>query len=193
MGYEDWDEAYQGGSVLPWELGRPRRQLVEAVKSGWVKPGKALDICCGLGTNTIYLAENRFMVKGIDISDTAIESARRKAGKAGVEVDFQVGNAVRLPYQSEEFDFVFDMGCFHHILPRDRNAYLKGVRRVLKQGGKYLVTCFSRRNGPAWNHFTEEELSDIMTPYFVIERMKHFGSIEGDEVLRYFYSVFMRK
>jgi ubiquinone/menaquinone biosynthesis C-methylase UbiE len=193
MGYEDWDEAYRSEAQLPWELGEPRKQLIGAVEGGWVRRGKALDICCGLGTNTVYLAKKGFQVKGIDISQTAVEGAKEKAGKAGVNIDFRVGSAVRLPYPANEFVFVFDMGCFHHILPRDRDAYLEGVRRVLKRGGKYLGICFSRRNGPAWNHFTEEELKRIFSPYFGIEKIEHFSNVEGDGVRRYFYSIFMKK
>jgi len=59
--------------------------------------------------------------------------------------------------------------------------------------GKALDICFSRRNGPTWNHFTEEELKSIFSPYFGIEKIEHFSNVEGDGVRRYFYSIFMKK
>lgn len=194
MGYEEWDEAYAHPlTELPWELGRPRPQLVKLVESGKVKPGKALDICCGVGTNTVYLASKGFEVSGIDISRRAIAIAKKKAELAGVKIRFRVGNSVRLPYDDEEFDFVFDMGCFHHIHPEDRRSYIAGVHGVLKEGGKYNMTCFSWRNGPAWNHFAEEQLREIFSPFFNILEVEHFSSVEGDGVTRYFYSVLMEK
>jgi hypothetical protein len=57
--YESWEEIYKkhAPESLPWELGEPRPVLVELIQSRKVMPeGKALNLCCGLGTNTIYLA-----------------------------------------------------------------------------------------------------------------------------------------
>ncbi len=194
MSYEEWDEAYTHPlRALPWELGKPRPQLVELVESGRIRPGKTLDICCGAGTNTIYLASTGFTMSGIDISPRAIAIAKEKAKSAGVKIHFRVGDSVRLPYRDVEFDFVFDMGCFHHIHPEDRASYIGGVRRVLKEGGKYFMICFSSRNGPAWNHFTEEQLREIFSPFFEILKLEHFPSVEGDGIMRFFYLVLMEK
>lgn len=54
------------------------------------------------------------------------------------------------------------------------------------------MICFSRRNGAAWNHFTREQIVNYFRRYFEIEEIKHFASIEGDDVMRHFYSSFMR-
>ena len=52
-------EIYRKYSVKSWgwELGKPRPILVEFVEKGLIKKGKTLDLCCGAGTNTIYLAK----------------------------------------------------------------------------------------------------------------------------------------
>jgi len=76
---------------LPWELGKPRRVLVELVDSGRVEPSKALDLCCGAGTNPVYLAKKGFNVTALDISDKAVEYAKEKAHKAEVDINFLVG------------------------------------------------------------------------------------------------------
>jgi len=57
--YRDWDRIYREYplSQLGWELGKPRKVLVDLVEAGTVKPGRVLDICCGAGTNTVYLAQ----------------------------------------------------------------------------------------------------------------------------------------
>jgi ubiquinone/menaquinone biosynthesis C-methylase UbiE len=156
FGYEEWDEIYRKYplDVLPWELGKPRKVLVDLVEKGKLKPGKVLDVCCGAGTNGVYLAEKGFDVVGIDISSKAVEYARKKAEQARVKAKFMVQNFLELPFKDGEFDFVFDMGCFHHVKIKDRTPFIKGVHRVLKKHGAYLLVCFSYRNGPAWNHFT---------------------------------------
>src|SRR3989304_4117596 len=110
----EWDQIYRKYPLeeMGWELGKPRPILREYIERGLIKKGKALDICCGAGTNTVYLAEKGFGVIGIDISPTAIEYARKKAEKAKVKIDFSVEDFTKLPFADEEFDFVFDMGCF---------------------------------------------------------------------------------
>jgi ubiquinone/menaquinone biosynthesis C-methylase UbiE len=193
--YDEWDKIYRKYPLesLGWELGKPRPILVEFVEKGLVKKGKALDICCGAGTNTVYLAQKGFEVTGIDISSKAIEYAKKKAQQASVKIDFKVQNFLELPFKDEEFDFVFDMGCFHHVEVEDRTKFIKGVHRILKNGGSYLLTCFSYKNGPAWNHFTRKQIIDLFSDYFEIDEIRHISSIEGDGYRRYFYTVLMRK
>ena len=178
---------------LGWELGKPRPILREYVEKGLLKKGKALDICCGAGTNMVYLAEKGFDVMGIDISPTAIGYAEKKAAHANVHVSLKVQGFLELPFEDEEFDFVFDMGCFHHVKPEDRATFIKGVHRVLKKRGNYMLTCFSYKNGPAWNHFTRQQLIDLFSGLFEMEEFRHYPSIEGDGSTRYFYTVVMKK
>ena len=193
--YEEWDRVYRRYPIeaLPWELGRPRKVLVELVEKGLIKKGKALDICCEAGTNAIYLAKKGFQVTGMDISPKAIEIAKEKARKANAKTQFRVQNFLNLPFKDEEFDFVFDMGCFHHVKVKDRGTFINGVHRVLKKGGSYFMVCFSERNGSAWNHFTKEQIIQLFSNYFKIKNIEHVASVEGDGYTRYFYSVLMEK
>lgn len=190
-----WDRIYHRHrpEKLPWELCKPRRVLVEFVDSRRVASGKALDLCCGAGTNPIYMAKKGFNVAALDVSDKAVEYAKGQAFKAKVKINFFVADFLRLPFKNEEFDFAFDFGCFHHVEAMNRTSFIEGVHRVLKPKGMYLLVCFSYRNGHAWNHFTEEQILDLFGSYFCIEWIKHVSSLEGDNVTRYFYEVLMEK
>lgn len=141
--YDEWDQIYRKYTLesLVWELGKPRKILVNLVEKGLVKEGKALDICCGAGTNAVYLAQKGFEVTGIDISSKAIEYAKQKAEQANVKIRLMVQNFLKLSFNDEEFDFVFDMGCFHHVEVEDRNTFIKEVYRVLKK--KVALICLS--------------------------------------------------
>lgn len=193
--YDEWDQIYRKYTLesLVWELGKPRKILVNLVEKGLVKEGKALDICCGAGTNAVYLAQKGFEVTGIDISSKAIEYAKQKAEQANVKIRLMVQNFLKLSFNDEEFDFVFDMGCFHHVEVEDRNTFIKEVYRVLKKSGTYLLVCFSYRNGPAWNHFTKEQIVQLYSNYFKIKKNKHIASREADDFVRYFYAVLMER
>jgi ubiquinone/menaquinone biosynthesis C-methylase UbiE len=156
-------------------------------------PCKVLDLCCGAGTNPVYLAKRGFDIIALDISDKAVSYAKEKAVKEKVNINFLVGDNLKLPFRSEEFDFAFDFGCFHHVEPNDRTTFIAGVQRVLKAKSTYFMVCFSYKNGPAWNHFRKEQIFELFTDYFDIEWINHVSSIEGDNVKRYFYEVLMER
>lgn len=194
--YRDWDRVYREYPLetLPWELGKPRETLVALVKKGQIKPGKALDICCGAGTNTVYLAQQGFEVAAVEISKRALEYAKKKMNEAKIDIRFVLGSFVTLPFKDEEFDFVLDMGCFHHVEIKDRDKFIEGICRVLRRNkGQYLLICFSDKNGPAWNHFAREQIIGYFSPHFKVLSLEHFGSIEADGDIRFFYSALMRK
>ena len=190
-----WDEIYhrKNHKALPWELGKPRDGLVNIVEKMIITPSRALDLCCGLGTNPIYLAKQGFEVTALDISDKAVEIAKKKSIKEGVEIFFLVSDFLHLPLLRENFNFIFDFGCFHHIKPQNRTNFIQQIYRVLKSNGVFFLTCFSDKNGSAWNHFSRNQLIDIFGKFFKIKRIRHFSSIEGDNVNRFFYEVLMIK
>ena len=193
--YKRWDLIYKKYPLneLGWELGRPRDILVEYMNKEMIRPGKALDICCGAGTNTIYLAQKGFEVNGIDISKTALKIAKEKAQKQNVNVSFSIQSFVNLAFKDELFDFIFDMGCFHHVVPKDRETFIKGTYRTLKNNGTLMLTAFSQKNGSAWNHFTKTQLTELFSDHFSITNIRHLSSIEGDGYTRHFYTLLMKK
>jgi len=192
--YRDWDLVYRDhpDEVLPWELGKPRKTLVDLIESGRVQLGAALDVCCGLGTNPAYMAQKGFEVAAIDISKHALKLATLKARNARVHIHFALSSFVNLPFRDSAFDFVFDMGCFHHVEVEDREEFIHGIYRTLKPNAHYQLTCFSDRNGSAWNHFTKEQLVHYFTEKFKIISLDHYGSVEGDGYTRFFYTTLMQ-
>ena len=190
-----WDGIYHRYPIrsLPWELGKPREVLVDLVESGGVEPCEAMDLCCGAGTNPAYLAEKGFNVTALDISDGAVELAIEKAGQPRVDIDFLIGDFVSLPFKETMFGFLFNFGCFHHVEPEYRGAFIEGVHRVLDSGGTYLMVCFSDMDGSAENNFSSERLTELFGDRFEIGWMNHVSSVEADRATRYFYEVLMKK
>ena len=194
--YSEWEKYYQEYPLdeLGWELGKPRPILVEYLQKGLLpNGGKALDLCCGAGTNTIYLTQSGYDVTGIDISATAIKIAHKKAQQAKVSINFLNESFIDLPFAEGEFGFVYDMGCFHHVEVAERSKFIAGVHRVMREGGIYMLTCFSYRNGPGWNHFTRQQIVDLFGGLFDLGEFRHYPSLEGDGVTRFFYTVLMKK
>lgn len=193
--YSGWDSIYRQvpTNELGWELGEPRPILVEYLTKGLIPQGFALDLCSGLATNTICLAQSGFATIGMDISKTALKTANNRTQKAGMTVGLLNGSFVDLPFVGGVFGFVFDMGCFHHVSVEDRSRFIAGVYRVLKDGGIYMLTCFSYRNGVGWNHFTKKHILNLFQGYFKFKKIKRYASLEGDGVTRFFYTALMIK
>ena len=84
---ESFRERYRSGDT-PWDIGQPDFNLVEVVTKHPIPSCKALDIGCGTGDNSIWLAQNGFQVIGTDTSNIALEKAKEKASKANVQCDF---------------------------------------------------------------------------------------------------------
>jgi ubiquinone/menaquinone biosynthesis C-methylase UbiE len=102
--------------------------------------GRLLELGCGAGNMTIWLAERGYEAYGVDISPAAIEWAREKALEGEQAVNFSVTDVLDLAaYPDGFFDFVFDGHCLHCIIGKDRERLLATVRRVLKPRGYFLV------------------------------------------------------
>lgn len=192
-----WEGVYRETPLqeLPWEEGQPSAELVELIESGIVEKGAALDICCGSGNNAIYLAKQGFSCHGIDISPTAISYARKKANGEGVSCQLISGNAAQLSYADNSFTLVFDRGCFHSMSPQERQAYIRGVHRVLRPGGKYQLLCFSSRSHRDYQppySFSPRDIKHYFSALFYIRHIKEFS--HQAEGARYcFLSVLMEK
>ena len=96
---------------IPWNIETPPDVLVDLVESGKVKPCKAIDLGCGTGNYSIYLASVGFDVTGIDNSPTAIKIAQENAKKKGIKCNFLVANVLgNLNEVNCKFEFAFDWG-----------------------------------------------------------------------------------
>lgn len=100
-----------------------------------------LDVCCGLGGPSRYLAQKYgCRVTGIDLTESRVEGAKRLTAMVGLDdnVTFQTGNALDLPFGDRTFDVVISQEAFCHIPDKDR--LVAQCARVLKPGGRLAFT-----------------------------------------------------
>lgn len=139
---EIFENLYRENRTL-WSIMEPPKELVELVESQTVVPGTALDIGCGEGYSSIYLAKQGFEVTGIDFSETAISRAKKNAERAGAKCRFIKSDAIGLNGLDSQFDFIFEWGLLHCIMPPERQRYLFGVKKSLRPNSAYLSASFS--------------------------------------------------
>ncbi|MEU6914709.1 class I SAM-dependent methyltransferase [Streptomyces olindensis] len=146
-----WDAFYADRSrPVPFFVAKPDENLVRLVERGPAGGRRALDLGCGAGRNALYLAARGFEVDAVDLSSTAVDWARDRAGQTGVKgVRFQCGDAFALAGTelTGPYDLVYDSGCFHHLPPHRRVGYLALLERLLAPGGLFALTCFAAGAG----------------------------------------------
>jgi len=103
---------------------------------------KVLEIGCGLGTDGAQFAKAGADYTGVDLTDAAIELARKRFELCGLKGRFQVADAENLEFPDESFEVVYSHGVLHHT--PDINAAVREIHRVLKPGGRAIVMLYHR-------------------------------------------------
>ena len=107
-----------------------------------INDGKFIDLGTGPATQAIWLVKRGFKVIGSDISGAAINRARKNYANEE-NVNFIADDILNSKFNDNEFDYIFDRGCFHVLSPADRQKYIRKIKRILKHNGILFLKCFS--------------------------------------------------
>jgi trans-aconitate methyltransferase len=155
-GGADWDDIYIGDGTDTEPFAR--ELLMDA---GELPPGKALDLGCGAGGNTIGLAHRGWITTGLDSSAKAINSARITAAHAGVTATFLVTDITTWT-PDDEYDLVVSLFA---LPPRGhaRNAVLLRAQQALAPGGMLIVGEWERMDNRPEPYVGAEELTAALS------------------------------
>ena len=148
----DFAEMYAEG-IPPWQIDRPQPEVIRMIEQGKFE-SPVLDLGCGTGDNTIELARQGLVVKGVDAVPEALERARKKTEKAGLKLspEFVLGDALRLAESGLKARTVLDCALFHTFSDEERGEYIRGLEAVVSLGGRLHILSFSeletRQPGP---------------------------------------------
>lgn len=137
---------YRLGLIF-WQRPAPPPELVALVEgSSPLPPGRALDLGCGTGTDTLYLAVHGWEVTAVDMVPQALATARRNATAAGVSPRFLEGDVTRLRDLGvgDGYPLVLDFGCFHTLPEDQRSRYVAEVSNAAAPGATFLLYGFRR-------------------------------------------------
>ncbi len=140
-----YQDIYSKPNSAPWTYSQIPEELTDLIKNKILSsPGKVLEIGCGEGHQSIFLAKEGFNVTAIDESKNAIKFAKQNAVNQKVKVKFKVQEYRQIESYKEKFDFIFDWRFLHQLTDEiERDEYLKHISNLLKPMGKYLSVAFS--------------------------------------------------
>jgi ubiquinone/menaquinone biosynthesis C-methylase UbiE len=119
---------------------------------------KVLEVGYGAATDFIQWARAGARLTGIDLTPEAFEHARHRLEIYGLPQpeDFRVGDAEKLPFESNTFDLGYSFGVLHHT--PDTIKAIGEVARVVKPGGEIKIMIYNRRSIYAYNTWVKNAL-----------------------------------
>src|SRR5919199_240210 len=173
--FPDWETLYKSQKVetMPWYNENLDSDLEEELYRRKITNGKFLDLGTGPATQSIWLAKRGFQVIGSDLSEAAIKRARNVYANEK-NIHFIADDILNSNLKENQFDYIFDRGCFHVLLTADRQRYITKIRQILKDNGILFLKCFSdkepRQEGPY--QFSREGIRGLFSKYFRIDSIK---------------------
>lgn len=143
--YDDLGEMWTESSDHPVALLRAEN----ALRNPWIQivlarkfshPCKVLDVGCGGGYLTNFLAKKGHLVSGVDLSEQSLIIAKKN--DTTTSVDYHRASAYELPFADATFDAVSAMDLLEHV--EQPAQVVKEASRVLKKGGLFFFHTFNR-------------------------------------------------
>lgn len=125
-----------------------------------------LDVGCGIGGSSVYLAQKYgARATGITLSPVQAGRATERAAAAGVNAQFQVADALKMPFADNSFDLVWSLESGEHM--PDKEQFFRECYRVLKPGGTFICATWCHRSVDEGHPLTPSEQAHLEKIYRV--------------------------
>jgi SAM-dependent methyltransferase len=144
---------FYGLGFTPWDghaHTKTLRELIEGTAdTPALPPEAALDVGCGTGDSSVYLAQHGWHVTGVDFVPKALDKARAKARAADVPIDFMHADVTHLSRAGidTKFQLIVDNGCLHGMSDGDRDLYVQEITAAAAPGARLLIVA-AKPGGP---------------------------------------------
>ena len=192
--HHKWERKWADPEYNPfWKTDRPQKELVEATSSGWfAKNQRVIDVGCGNGEVSWWLAEQGYTVLGLDYSAAAIDNCRRRSAGTSNAPTFEVADFCSTSLRLEPAGSVIDRGCFHRIAENSRPIFALNIAAATVEGGHFVLLAGTFQH-PQFLHYPyvrserelREHVEEIFGRYFAIERAEPgvINAAEGEQAM----------
>ena len=165
-----------------WDSGISPPELLDLIAI--TKPGRALDLGAGTGTNMATLAKSGWRVDGVEFAVLAVLSARKKMRRIGAYSKIHFRSVTDLGSLKGPYDLILDIGCFHGLSEKERRRYIINIKQLIHKDGIFLLYAFLRGDD-RFPGICEQEIEHISSCFKVVERQN--GLDHGER-----YSVWLK-
>ncbi len=134
---EEFNKVYSSIGHWIWTDKRIPKELKEIVETH--TPKTSLELGCGIGIFSSFMASQGIIATGVDFSSKAIEKAKKRLANNIDKPVFAVGDVTNLKNINEQFDVSFDVGCFHCLDEEGQQKYISEIHRLLKSNATHLI------------------------------------------------------
>ena len=151
---------------------------------------RVLDLGCGSGWLSVFLAREGFKVTGIDVAGHALDLGRQWAAMEDLKIEFDTGDLGELPYPDNSFDAVVANSIIEHLPLSLALVAMSKLKSIVKPGGTF-IGCFDKvgtgpgeyykledgtqvytdksRKGMMLRYFPDEELKELLSGWKIVE------------------------
>ncbi len=174
-----WERKWANPDYSPfWKTKQPQKELVEAIDSGWFpKSQRVIDLGCGSGEVSRWLADQGFPVLGLDFSTVAIDNCRRLSAGQSKTPTFEVVDLCEKGLRLEPAFSLIDRGCFHRLPENLRPIFAQNIAHATVGGGHFLLLSstfqdarFSNYGGARSQPELRDHVAAIFGENFMVER-----------------------
>lgn len=223
---KSWELEYRKPKLMTGD-NKPQKDFLNFIKflkkveKYKIEGRNILDLGSGTGRNSNYLADMGNSVIGIEISSTALKTAKDRAQMDNIEVDYRLGD-IGAPYDvaDNSIDIILDITSSNSLNEKGRAIYLKEMHRVLKNGGYIFVRTLCKdgntnvknllKNSPGKEYdtyyikemdltervFSRVDIIDMYSKYFQIlklEKKTSYPKMDGRIYKRDYWLMYLKK
>lgn len=167
--WDKWNEG--GGTKYPQE--KVIQYCFRNYSSDQRKNTRVLDLGCGSGVHTVFLASEGFQVAGTDKSKVGVENTRRKLTELGLDAQLRVESADVIDFPPNSFDLILCVGIYDSAGPTVAKCSIARVKQVLRPGGCGFFLFASDRDSAVrgenpwgFHGYTRKEVENLFAQDF---------------------------
>ena len=165
---EEFNKVYRSIGHWIWTDNRIPTELKEIVEVHKLKT--SLELGCGLGKFSSFMASQGIKAIGVDFSSVAIEKANKRVVNYTDKPEYIVGDVTDLKKIDKQFDVSFDVGCFHCLDEYGEQKYVSEIHRLLKPGATHLIWAMD--SSPSGIKLSPKYIEQTFGDHFNLDQSK---------------------